>query len=150
MAKFALLIAALLLAAPSRSARAADADELCTIGWTLLIPSALAPQLAATVITLSGGTPNREDLHFYNTFMIPAVGPAITGIRIMESHPLTVLVGGFLCLLSGVQTVALTMMIAGHAKGGTLKLCRHAEPRRGPRGPRVAVSPTGVAIWGVF
>lgn len=96
------------------------------------------------------GTKNKsdKDLRLYCSLLVPGVGPALTGVQIVESHPLTWVVCGYLWMVSAVQTVGMVLLVSG------LVEMADGPRRRGRRCSRVwpttGPTPAGIGLAGVF
>jgi len=131
-------------------ARAGRADEMRTAGWIIFGASYAPVTLFGLTMLAASGADARGDSGLLGVLCVPVVGPAAVGVSIMESHPLTVLCGLFLCVNSIVQTVGLSMVIAAAVRGG--RRCSQRPWRRpGIRiQPVVSLAPAGVGIVGRF
>ena len=128
------------------SARDRDREDLATAGLILVGVTTVLPHTACIAQRIGGGPGTAEDRLFMAWLCTPMVGLAVAGISLMEDHPLTVLCGLFMCLMSGVQTAGYCMLITAG-----LQASRYAQ-REAPRGPPVAlaISPGGIGISGRF
>lgn len=146
-----LVIVSLLVASSlATEANASRADEWRTVGW-ITFGASYAPVtlFGLTMLAASGGDVKGES-GLLGVLCVPVFGPAIVGVSIMESHPITVLCGLFLCANSIVQAVGLSMVLAGAIKGRS-RCSQRPWRRPGIRiQPVVSLAPAGVGIVGRF
>jgi len=145
----ATLLTAVLGAAPGAQAHGPDSEELALTGVILVGATTVLPHTFMLAQLAGGGMPeSREDRRFMGALCIPMVGLAIAGISLMEEHPLTVVCGLFMCLLSGVQTVGYCMLFAAGIREGPGRFALRVRDE-GPR-VRPMISPGGIGIQGRF
>lgn len=146
-----LVVVSLLVASsPATEARAGRADEWRTAGWIIFGASYGPVTLFGLTMLAASGGDVKGDSGLFGVLCAPVVGPAIAGVSIMESHPLTVLCGLFLCANSIAQTVGLSLVIAAAVKGRS-RCSRSPWRRPGIRiQPVVSLAPVGVGIVGRF
>lgn len=144
-----LLLLLCALAAPS-SAQASSTGDQIIIGWMAAAYSSIPLHTVSFVLLASKGTSSTpDDILFCNTLLLPFVGPAIAGTRLVESHPLSVLVCGVMWGLSILQTAGFVIAIAGHVR-------QHRHAHRGSRASPhklvifPALHPAGFGLTGIF
>ncbi len=125
-------------------AEASRAEERATVGAFIFGVSYGLPVTVSTAMLIGSRNKTDDDLRLYCALLLPGIGPALTGVQIVEAHPLTWVVGGYLCLMSVVQTVGMVMLISG--------LVEMADGRGGRRCSRVwpTAGPMGIGLAGVF
>lgn len=124
-------------------------EELATVGGIVFGASYGLPVLASTAAMIGADNMKRSDFAFYGTLLLPCVGPAIIGVQIIEEHPVTWLVGGFLFVVSMLQTAGMVMLVSGlvgMAGGRGWRRCS----RRAGIWPTMGPTPAGVGLVGVF
>jgi hypothetical protein len=125
-------------------AEASKAEERATVGAFIFGVSYGLPVTVATAMLIGSRNMSDKDLRLHCSLLLPGVGPALTAVQIVEEHPLTWVVGGYLCLMSVVQTVGMVLLISG--------LAEMAGGRGGRRCSRVwpTAGPMGIGLAGVF
>jgi len=123
--------------------------ELATVGGIVFGASYGIPALASTAAMIGAKNMRTSDFAFYGTLLLPCVGPAIIGAQILEEHPVTWIVGGFLFTVSLLQTAGMVMLVSGlvgMADGRGSRRCR----RRAGVWPTLGPTLAGVGLVGVF
>jgi len=133
----------------SLPAEASRAEERATVGAFVFGVSYGLPVTVATAMLIGSRNLSDKDLRLHCALLLPGIGPAITGTQLVEEHPLTWVVCGYLWMMSAVQTVGLVMLVSGLV--GMSDSCGGRRWRRCARvWPTVGPTPAGIGLAGVF
>lgn len=117
--------------------------EIAEVGAFIFGISYGLPATVATATLIGSRQMGHSDLQLTSALLVPCAGPAIAGVMLVESHPLTKLVCGYLFILSAVQTIGMVLLVQGLVElaGGRGRRCAGVWPSAGPM---------GVGLVGVF